>query len=83
MLALIKPKVFVGVMAGFGNVDEILKFVSEVDNYVNLIIISDLNITTNSTALYEVFDYLSARGLYFIVFMTLFDYVDDPNFFKL
>jgi hypothetical protein len=78
----IEPEVFVGVMAGFGSVDEIVKFVDEVDDYVNLIIISDLNITTNATALYEVFDYLSARGLYFIPFMTLFEYVDDPNFFQ-
>lgn len=77
-----KPEVFIGVMAGFGTVDEIVRFVNEVDNYVNLIIISELNITTNATALYEVFDYLAARGLYFIPFMTLFDYVDDPNFFQ-
>ena len=77
-----EPEVFVGVMAGFGSVDEIVKFVDEVEDYVNLIIISELNITTNSTALYEVFDYLSAHGLYFIPFMILFDYVDDPNFFQ-
>jgi hypothetical protein len=77
-----EPEVFVGVMAGFGSVDEIVKFVDEVDDYVNLIIISELNITTNATALYDVFDYLSAHGLYFIPFMTLFDYVDDPNFFQ-
>ena len=30
----------------------------------------------------EAFDYLFAHGLYFIPFMTLFDYVDDPNFFQ-
>jgi hypothetical protein len=77
-----EPEVFVGVMVGFGSVNEIFKFVDEVEDYVNLIIISDLNITTNSTALYEVFDYLSARGLYFIPFMTLFEHVDDPNFFQ-
>jgi len=77
-----KPEVFVGVMAGFGSVDEIVKFVDEIDDYVNLIIISELNITTNATSLYEVFDYLFARGLYFMPFMTLFDYLDVPNFFQ-
>jgi hypothetical protein len=77
-----EPEVFVGVMAGFGRVDEIVNFVNEVEEYVNLIIISELSITTNATELYEVFDYLFDRGLYFIPFMSIIEYVDDPNFFQ-
>jgi hypothetical protein len=77
-----ETEVFIGVMVGFGRTDEIVSFVDEVEEYVNLIIISELNITTNATALYEIFDYLHARGLYFIPFMSLNNVVDDPNFFQ-
>ena len=80
-----KPKeneVFIGVMAGQGSVDEVLTFVDEVEDYVNLIIISDLNLTTNATALYTILDSLDARGLYFIPFMSLLEYTNDPNFFQ-
>jgi hypothetical protein len=76
------PDVFVGFMVGFATVDEIMAFVDKVESYVNLIIISELNITTNATELYRIFDYLSGKDIYFIPFMTLFDYIDDPNFFK-
>jgi hypothetical protein len=75
-------EVFIGVMAGQGSVDGILTFVDEVEDYVNLIIISDLNLTTNSTALYTILDSLDARGLYFIPFMSLLEYTNDPNFFQ-
>jgi hypothetical protein len=75
-------KVFIGVMAGQGSVDGILTFVDEVEDYVNLIIISDLNLTTNATALYTILDSLHARGLYFIPFMSLLEYTNDPNFFQ-
>ena len=40
-----EPEVFIGVMVGFATVDEVIKFVDKVENYVNLIIISELNIT--------------------------------------
>ena len=74
--------VFVGIMVGFTDVDKIKDFVDKVENYVNLIIISDLNITTNSSILYPLFDYLSARGIYFIPFMRYLEVVDDPHFFQ-
>lgn len=74
-------EVFVGVMAGHRTVNELLDFINEVEEYVNLIIISDLGITTNSTKLYTVFDYLYAKEIYFIPFMTLLEYVNDPYFF--
>jgi hypothetical protein len=75
-------EVFVGVMVGFADVDEIKDFVDEVEDYVNLIIVSDLNVTTISSSLYSIFDYLSARGIYFIPFMRYLEVVDDPNFFQ-
>ena len=75
-------EVFVGVMAGHRNVDDLLAFVDEVEDYVNLIIVSDLSITTNSTKLYPIFDYLKNREIYFIPFMDHLKYIDDPNFFQ-
>lgn len=75
-------EVFVGVMAGHETVDELLVFVDEVEEYVNLIIVSELAITTNSTKLYSVFDYLYAKEIYFMPFMDHYNYVDDPNFFR-
>jgi len=75
-------EVFVGVMAGHRNADDLLAFVDEVEEYVNLIIVSDLSITTNSTKLYPIFDYLQNREIYFIPFMDHLKYIDDPNFFQ-
>jgi len=75
-------EVYVGIMAGHETVEELLFFIDEVEEYVNLIIISNLDITTNSTKLYAVFDYLFLREIYFIPFMDHFHYVDDPNFFQ-
>jgi len=75
-------EVFVGVMAGHETVDELLVFVDEVEEYVNLIVVSELAITTNSTKLYSVFDYLYAKEIYFMPFMEHHNYVDDPNFFR-
>ncbi len=69
-------------MVGLRSIDEIKSFVDEVEEYVNLIIISELTLTSNTTELYAIFDYLHTRGLYFIPFMTLFEYVEDPNFFQ-
>jgi predicted protein tyrosine phosphatase len=77
-----EDKAFIGIMAGHPTVDEIIDFVDEVKEYVNLIIVSELSITTNSSALYTVFDYLYSQDLYFIPFMAFEEKIDDPNFFK-
>lgn len=77
-----KDEIFIGIMVGHSTVDEVIDFVDEVKDYVNLIIVSELNITTNSTALYAVFDYLYSQDLYFIPFMAFEEQVDDPNFFE-
>lgn len=77
-----EDETFIGIMVGHSTVDEVIAFVDEVKDYVNLIIVSELNITTNSTALYAVFDYLYSQDLYFIPFMAFEEQVDDPNFFE-
>ncbi|MEM3874180.1 MAG: hypothetical protein QXU45_03520 [Candidatus Bathyarchaeia archaeon] len=75
--------VFVGVEVGFDNFEDIARFVDEVKGYVNLIVISSLNITTNATRLAMVCDYLHAEGLYFIPFMFFTQHVDRADFFHM
>jgi len=78
-----KPTNFIGVTLLFSDTKRIIDFVEEVKDYVNLIILGELNVTTNSTKLYPVFDYLHEKGLYFIPFMAFNDYIEDPNFFQI
>jgi hypothetical protein len=73
---------FVGVEVGYDNVDDIVRFVDEVGEYVNLVVISSLNVTTNATKLTAVCDYLHNRGLYFIPFMFITKYLDKADFFQ-
>lgn len=75
--------VFVGVEVGYDNFDDIVRFVDEVEGYVNLIVIGSLNITTNATRLTAVCDYLYSRGLYFMPFMFLTQHVDKADFFHM
>lgn len=77
-----REEVFVGVEVGYDNVDEIFRFVDEVEEYVNLVVIGSLNVTTNATKLTAVCDYLYNKGLYFIPFMFITQYLEKPDFFK-
>jgi hypothetical protein len=74
--------VFVGVEVGYDNVDDIVRFVDEVGEYVNLVVIGSLSVTTNATKLTAVCDYLYNRGLYFIPFMFLMEFIDKADFFQ-
>ncbi len=74
--------VFVGVEVGYDNVDDIVRFVDEVGECVNLIVVGSLDVTTNETKLIEVCDYLYSESLYFIPFMFITDYLDMPSFFQ-
>ena len=74
--------VFVGVEVGYDNVDDIVSFVDEVGEYVNLVVIGSLSVTTNATKLTAVCDYLYNRGLYFIPFMFLMEFIDKADFFQ-
>jgi hypothetical protein len=74
--------VFVGVEVGYDNVEDIVSFVDEVKEYVNLIVIGSLDVTTNATKLIEVGDYLYNEGLYFIPFMFFKEYLEKADFFQ-
>jgi hypothetical protein len=78
-----RTDVFVGVEVGYDSVEDFVGFVDEVEDYVNLIVIGSLNITTNETNLIAVGDYLDSKGLYFIPFMFFQEYLDKPDFFQL
>ena len=73
--------VFVGVELGYDNFSDVTRFVDEVEDYVNLIVIGSLDITTNATRLTKVCDYLFSKGLYFIPFMFLTQYLEKADFF--
>ena len=75
--------VFVGVEVGYDNVDDIVRFVDEVEEYVNLVVIGSLDVTTNETKLIAVCDYLYSKGLYFIPFMFITEHLEKPDFFQL
>ncbi|MDH5623090.1 MAG: hypothetical protein OEY39_01295, partial [Candidatus Bathyarchaeota archaeon] len=74
--------VFVGVEVGYDNVDDIVRFVDEVGEYVNLVVIGSLNVTTNATKLTTVCDYLYNKGLYFVPFMFLTEFLEKADFFQ-
>ncbi len=74
--------IFVGVEVGYDNVDEFFRFVDEVEDYINLVVIGSLNITTNATNLIAVGDYLHSKGLYFIPFMFFKEYLEKADFFQ-
>jgi hypothetical protein len=74
--------VFVGVEVGYDNVDDFVRFVDEVEDYVNLIVIGSLDITTNETSMKVIGDYLFNKGLYFIPFMFFKEYLHKPDFFQ-
>ena len=73
--------VFVGVEVGYDNFEDFARFVDEVEDYVNLIVIGSLNITTNASRLTTVCDYLYSKGLYFMPFMFITQHVDYADFF--
>jgi hypothetical protein len=77
-----REEVFVGVEVGYDNVDDVVRFVDEVEDYVNLVVIGSLDITTNATKLTAVCDYLHSKGLYFIPFMFIMQYLEKPDFFQ-
>jgi len=77
-----QEEVFVGVMVGYDNVEDIVSFVDEVEDYVNLIVIGSLDVTTNATKLTAVCDHLHSKGLYFIPFMFITQYLEKPDFFQ-
>jgi hypothetical protein len=63
------PDAFIGVDVGYGNATDVYNIADAVTGYANLIIIGSLEITSNTTALTNVCDYLYQKGFYFIVYV--------------
>ena len=64
-----EPDIFVGIDIGYGNEEVALKLIDKVANYVNLIILGSLNVTTDTEALTRVCDYMYQKGLHFIIYV--------------
>ena len=64
-----KPDVFVGVDVGYGNANSVYAIANAVSGYANLIILGSLEVTTNTTALTNVCNFLYQKGFYFIVYV--------------
>ena len=83
-----KPDLLVGVDVGYGTENDVYQVANAVTGYANLIVVGSLDVTTNTTALTNVCDWLYAKGFYFIIYIGFgnFDYVPprgpDPNFFS-
>lgn len=71
---------YLGVEFAYSNQFSDLKaLVDKVKSYTNLIIVGDLGISFNRTALDESVDYINASGLNFIVLFTGLEYYNSSN----
>ena len=76
--------VFIGVHIGYGDDNDVREIVDAVKGYVNLIILGSLQLTTNTSKLIRVCDYLYQNDLHFIVFVAFGSTKPrgpDPGFF--
>ncbi len=64
-----KPEVLVGMDIAYGGEEAAISLIDEVEDYVNLIILGSLNLTTNTEALTRVCDYMYEKDLNFIVYV--------------
>ncbi len=84
-----KPKVFVGVDVAYGDENAVYNVTEAVAGYANLIILGSLDLTSNTTKLTCVCDYLYQKGFYFIVYVGFakVGYLPpqgpDPSFFQM
>jgi hypothetical protein len=62
--------IYVGLSIGYGDEETALKQIDKVANYVNLIILGSLNVTTDTRALSRVCDHIYQKGLHFIVYVA-------------
>lgn len=63
------PDAFIGVDVGYGDATAVYNITDAVTGYANLIIIGSLEVTSNTTTLTNVCDYLYQKGFYFIVYV--------------
>lgn len=64
-----EPDVFIGVDVGYGDANAVYTIANAVSGYDNLIIIGSLEVTSNTTELINVCNYLYQKGFYFIVYV--------------
>jgi hypothetical protein len=64
------PNIFVGMNIGYGDEEVALKLIDQVANYVNLIILGSLDVTTDTEALTRICDHMYQRNLHFIVYVA-------------
>jgi hypothetical protein len=62
--------IYVGLSIGYGDEETALKQIDKVANYVNLIILGSLNVTTDTKTLSRVCDHIYQKGLHFIVYVA-------------
>ena len=65
-----EPEVFVGMDIGYGDEQTAIKLINKVEDYVNLIILGSLQVTTDTQALTRVCDHLYQKNIHFIVFVS-------------
>ncbi|MCX8151409.1 MAG: hypothetical protein N3D85_07935, partial [Candidatus Bathyarchaeota archaeon] len=64
-----QPDVFFGVDVGYGNYEDAIKNIDAVSDFVNLVILGSLEVTTSTENLTKICDYLYQKGLYFIIYV--------------
>lgn len=83
------PTAFIGVDVGYGDSTAVYNIADAVTGYANLIIIGSLEVTSNTTALTNVCDYLYQKGFYFIIYVGFAKegvfppQGPDPSFFQM
>ena len=84
---LVEPDVFVGMDIGYGDEQTAIKLIDKVEDYVNLIILGSLQLTTDTEALTRVCDHLYQKNKHFIIFVSFAEHGftpprgPDPQFF--
>ena len=73
------PEVFVGMDIGYGDEGVALKLIDKVADFVNLIILGSLNVTTDTETLTRVCDYIYQRNLHFIVYVGFGENYTPPR----
>ena len=73
------PEVFVGIDIGYGDEEVALKLIDQVADYVNLIILGSLNVTTDTETLTRICDYIYQRNLHFIVYVGFGESYTPPR----
>jgi hypothetical protein len=73
------PGVFVGVDIGYGDEDVVYSVADAIQGSANLIILGSTKVTSNTSKLTAVCDYLYQRGFYFIVYVGIANKILPPR----